>query len=702
MRSRCLTNGHLITLGAALSLVACLPQRPEGELKRVYEDDAGIDGGIVVPDASVTKPDAGPVDPHNIAALDPPHGPFTGGNRVLIQGQGFGARPRVWFANVEVPASDVVAVSSTKIQVNVPALAPATVDVRVQDGDDSSTQRALVDAYTVDPFYATPNDGPTAGGTIVTLHGAQTGWTSGTTARLGSAECVSTQVVSEIELKCTTPPGPAGARTISVARPDGVTQTVFDGFSYSDSDNGFRGGLSGDLLNGSLTAIVLDSYTSKPIVGASVIAGDDIANGVVAQTDATGIAHLASPALTGAVSITVAKKCTKPTSFVAVPVDTVTVYLDPVLTPECIPPEQGDLPPTGGKPTAGAYVSGELLFGLNGEFGRGPWTIVPNKLSATERKVAYLFTAGSDPRATFKLPDATAGVTESALGSDGYAYLTTASPGNVSVYALAGIEDTATNPRVFTAYAMGVTRGVGTQPGVEVNNVSIAVNIPLDQAITLEMSPPTSATAAPDTLVASVAVSLGADGYAILPALQRTRLLPFQGALDIVGLPPLVGALQGARYIASAQVGTGGTLSTPLSVAPKYLVNTTSYPVTIDTFVNIPLTSPVGASGTWDGATFDLSNVTTGFAPDLIVLDIESGEQSTGWTVAVPAGVTNFKLPDLRALAGAGLVPGTLSVTVSSAKLDTTFDYGQLLYREMTPRAWTAYSKNVFYVQLPP
>ncbi|MFO0661017.1 MAG: IPT/TIG domain-containing protein [Polyangiaceae bacterium] len=498
MKTGPLSSLSLLLLSNALLAAACLPQRPEGELKRVYEDDAGVDGGIVVPDASSPTPDGAVLDPHGISALDPPHGPFTGGNRVVIQGQGFGARPRVWFANLEVGASDVVPISATKVQVIVPALDPGLVDVKVQDGDDSSTSRVLEGAYTVDPFYAQPNDGPTSGGTIITLHGKATGWSAASTVKIGSSSCSTLQLVSDTELKCTTPPGVAGSRTISVSTPNNATQSVFDAFLYSDSDNGFRGGLSGDPLNGTLKVIVLDSYTGKPIVGASVIAGDDLSTGLVAQTDAAGIATLSGPSLTEKVSVTIAKKCTKPTSFVAVPVDTVTAYLDPVLTPECIPPEEGELPPTGGKPSAGSYVSGELMFGLNGEFGRGNWSIVPSNLSSTERKVAYLFTATSDPRATFKLPDAALGVTESAPGNNGYAYSTTASAGNVSVYAIAGIEDSSTTPRKFTAYAMGVTRGVGTQPGVEIANVSIPVDIPLDQAVTLKVEPPTSSASTPE------------------------------------------------------------------------------------------------------------------------------------------------------------------------------------------------------------
>ncbi|MFO0661018.1 MAG: hypothetical protein U0165_14475 [Polyangiaceae bacterium] len=83
-----------------------------------------------------------------------------------------------------------------------------------------------------------------------------------------------------------------------------------------------------------------------------------------------------------------------------------------------------------------------------------------------------------------------------------------------------------------------------------------------------------------------------------------------------------------------------------------------------------------------------------------MVIDI-GGEQSTGWTIAVPAGVTTFKLPDLRAIPGAGLIPGTLSVTISFGKLDSSYECGELVYRQLTARAWTAYSKNVFYVQLP-
>ena len=49
-----------------------------------------------------------------------------------------------------------------------------------------------------------------------------------------------------------------------------------EGFTYADSNNGFRGGLAGGALTSQLTVIVLDDYTGAPVPRAYVLAGDDL------------------------------------------------------------------------------------------------------------------------------------------------------------------------------------------------------------------------------------------------------------------------------------------------------------------------------------------------------------------------------------------------------------------------------------------
>ena len=97
-----------------------------------------------------------------------------------------------------------------------------------------------------------------------------------------------------------------------------------------------------------------DNYTGDPIPGAHVFVGENVTTALVGQADATGVAVFSDPSLAAARTVTVAGKCHSPITFVDVPVDTVTVYLDPVLSPACA--ADGDPPPVGGKPGLGGGV----------------------------------------------------------------------------------------------------------------------------------------------------------------------------------------------------------------------------------------------------------------------------------------------------------------------------------------------------------
>ena len=57
-------------------------------------------------------------------------------------------------------------------------------------------------------------------------------------------------------------------------------------------------------------------------------------------------------------------------------------------------------------------------------------------------------------------PSAIAAVTPDAEGDIGYSFSLSTTPGNFTVYTLAGLEDRSHTPYTFTPYAMGITRGV--------------------------------------------------------------------------------------------------------------------------------------------------------------------------------------------------------------------------------------------------
>ncbi|HEU5076044.1 MAG TPA: IPT/TIG domain-containing protein, partial [Polyangiaceae bacterium] len=253
---------------------ACLP-RSDGPYDRQTDDDAGapdpvdLDAGMVEDDVR-DLPDAAP---HAVLSVSPNHGPFTGGQTLLIRGNGFGSDARVWFGETRVPDGDVVPVDASRIQVTVPEGEPGAVAVITQNGSDDSTRSELAQAYVYDAFYLDPTSGPTSGGTEVTLHGAGTNWDEDTEVLIDLEPCEQLVRVSKTELRCTTPAGTAGAKNVRVTTSDGVEVDVLDAFIYGDAETTFRGGLSGQPLDDVLNVTVLDNITGSAIGGAAVILG---------------------------------------------------------------------------------------------------------------------------------------------------------------------------------------------------------------------------------------------------------------------------------------------------------------------------------------------------------------------------------------------------------------------------------------------
>jgi hypothetical protein len=502
--------------------------------------------------------------------------------------------------------------------------------------------------------------------------------------------------VSATHITCTAPPGTPGSKTVSVTT-GADTTLVLDAYTYEDSTNGYKGGLSGAPLAGQLKVLVYDNYTGQPLEGALVIAGSDVSTALVTHADATGVAIFNDPTLVAPRTVTVASSCHSPISFVAEPVDTVTTYLDPLLTPACA--ASGDPPPVGGKPQAQGTITGELVWPRVDEFKKGAWTNVPTPIGDDEHFAAYVFTASPDSTGQFYLPAASNAVLVTSPGDQGYGFSFTTYPGNRSIYAVAGIEDDSQGTQKFTAYAFGAVNGVSVLPGGTTDSIYIDMGKTLDQALTMNVAPPLPGPKGPDRLKATVAVRLGTDGYAILPGAQKSPFLPLTGAVTIVGLPALDGSLTGSVYVSSARAVTGNAASAPMSVVAKQISTSTASPLSMVGFVGVPQLSVPASNGAWDGKhlTWAFPGGTSGV--DLSVLDIAAGAGVVNWTVAAPGGSQSITLPDLSGFPDVALPPGPINVSVTGGRIDG-FDYRTLVYRQMRTSGMTAYALDSFDAHL--
>lgn len=673
--------GALATAGVAF--VACLPGDGPGLLDPPDATAGNLDLGG--PDAQRLDVDLG--DPFAIDGLFPSHGPFGGGTRASLSGRGFSPRLRVWFGDVELGAAQIFASDPTRAAVMTPPGKPGPVDVRIRD-DVTAKERVLKEGFVYDAFAVEPSSGATSGGTRVALTGSGTAWATGVTVQIGGKPCDDVVVETTTRVLCTTPPGTPGAKDVVVKTPGAADLQVRDAFTYSDSPDGYRGGLSGGALSGRIKVLAMSAATGQPIPGAKVIVGGVYAAALKKDTAATGVAEITDPSITGAVTVTVAAKCQQPVTFVDVPVDTVTAYLAPQLDPSCA--ELQDPPSTGG--SGGRYggeISGQLVFGQGLEFRRGPWSGVPGPSKPTERQAAYVFEASGTPLGAFRLPSAADAITPEAPGSVGYSYRIITYPGNQTLYAMAGLEDRSTTPPRFTPYVMGVVRGVGVPPNTRVEGVDIPMRTLVDHQVVLAPTPPAPGPRGPDRYQGQVAVTLGQGAYALLPNGVKVAPLPLGGPLAFVGVPSLDESLAGESYVVGGAAVTGPSLGIPASVVSRIRTAQANDPIAIGGYLPVPVLDQPGA-GVWSGAHVRFAALPAAPA-DLTVVQVTSGLVT--WTIVAPAGKSDFDVPDLALVPGppVGLTHGAIATTVSIARLEQ-FTYGKLRLGQLQAGAWSAYA----------
>jgi hypothetical protein len=653
-----------------------------------YEDDAGASPSIVLQGDAGRLGDVDLGDPFAITGLQPSHGPWTGGTHAAVAGRGFSSSIQVWIGSTQLDPSAVLASDPTHVSVVTPQGNPGPADVRIQNVA-TAQERTLAAGFFYDAFLVSPDSGATTGGTRIALQGSGTQWTDASTVAVGGQPCATVTVTDPTHLLCTTPSGSAGTQDVTVTNADGTLDQARDAFTYSDSPDGYRGGLSGGALSGSLEVLAFDSWSGAPIAGGRAIAGSNIATAILGTFDSSGTARLSGASLSGKVTVTVAAKCHQPITFVDVPVDTVTAYLVPELDPSCA---QGD-PPSSGDfyGTENGNVAGELVWPAGIEFARADWANVPTP-TGTERRAAYVFVTTTNPLDPFELPSALFATTTDTTGSGGFTYATPAAPGNRTLYALAGLEDRSATPPWFEPYAMGVVRGVLVQPGMQTNAIDIPITTLLDHAVSTEPQPPQPSAHGPDRLVSTLAVNVGAGQFAILPQGTLTTLLPISGGVSFVGAPSLDNTLSGSFYDLTAAAVTGANLGPPMSVVNRIETTLANDPVTVGGFFDVPtLLQPTASTWSATHVTLQASGPI-----DLVVVEISSGSGLLVWQIVAPGSDLSFDLPDLAQLPGvATLVHGPIATTFAIARMDP-FDYGTLRYGQFSNArsngVWSAYA----------
>ncbi|GIT79810.1 hypothetical protein LLS1_14790 [Leifsonia sp. LS1] len=155
-----------------------------------------------------------------ITSISPDSGPETGGTAVTITGTGFTGATGVTFGGTAGTAFTVV--NDTTITATTPAGTPGDVDVIVQHPNGDSQPGDFT--YLAVPAITsiTPDSGPEAGGTAVTITG--TGFTGATGVTFGGVDGTGFTVVDDTTITVTTPPGTPGTAAVVVEHPNGDSQ----------------------------------------------------------------------------------------------------------------------------------------------------------------------------------------------------------------------------------------------------------------------------------------------------------------------------------------------------------------------------------------------------------------------------------------------------------------------------------------------
>jgi hypothetical protein len=178
-----------------------------------------------------------------VTSISPVSGPTSGGTVVTITGTGFALGATVTFGGVA--ATPVFVLSTTAIQATTPPGTAGAVNVMVTVPATGTATLAAGFTYVAPPpppppppptgvtasvIKVQPTEGQVAGGSPVTVHGAN--FQSGATVAFGGVGATNVTVVDAYTLTCTTPAGGPGSVSIVVTNAGATPSAPSGVFTY--------------------------------------------------------------------------------------------------------------------------------------------------------------------------------------------------------------------------------------------------------------------------------------------------------------------------------------------------------------------------------------------------------------------------------------------------------------------------------------
>jgi hypothetical protein len=212
-----------------------------------------------------------------VTAVSPRSGPSSGGQSLTVTGTGFGPGATVTVGGTLAGAVNVV--SATQLTVTTPSHLAGTVDVTVTTGG-GTTATSAGDRYTYlaphSVSQVSPNSGPTAGGTSLTISG--TGFAAGDTVKVGGTAATSVVVVSSTSITARVPSHTAGTVDVRVTSLGGSSAPVnADHYSYLGKPHVSRLSSRGGTASGGQTVTIRGSgFVPGTTVRFGTIAGTSV------------------------------------------------------------------------------------------------------------------------------------------------------------------------------------------------------------------------------------------------------------------------------------------------------------------------------------------------------------------------------------------------------------------------------------------
>jgi hypothetical protein len=630
------------------------------------------------PGMADAPPFDGAVPDHlTVNSIKPDHGPFVGGTEVVIYGFGFTAATKVRVGG-RAPAQDSFNVlSPVALKLTTPAGEVGAAEVEVDNGTEIVRKPG---GFTYDPVALDPAAGPSAGGTLISVLGMGTSFSSGMKLTLGGQPLTEVEVVSTTLVRAKTPPGAEGPAEL-VWSDGGADRHAPNAFTYYSSASPKSGGMGGGPLQGTLTVAVLNWLDRSPIPGAQVSVQRARVYQAQAKTNAKGVAVFTSPDLKGPVTVTAAMPDFEASTILSFDARDLTIFLMPIPKPQPGPTGPG---------TLGALVMGNVVFGGPTGAGSPQWNIVPApKEGQVKRTYVYMTFPSVDwgPQQ----PTSTATIDFDGKGQTAWPYQLDAWPGTHAVYAVAGLFNKATSQ--FDAYALGIKRGVVLGPG-DVQYVDVSVEIPLTEKITVEIEdqPPQL-----DKHQVRLGISLGADGY-ILREDQEARGDGQVQSQVFARMPSFAHqALLDATYTVDVQLQSGAT-GLPMARATQRSVLPKGGVITIADFVGVPLQVKPAPGTPLAGNTLAWSH--DGAEASLAVTTLTLSDATPVWRVISRGDVTTAKLPDPQSLGLSGWPSGPLVWNQWLAHIPG-FSFDSFNYTYLSSSTWDRWSADAFEIQVP-